>query len=140
MPGEGCFWRCLWGRCSRNGTSDFSVLLKWEKELKGISSSSSQQRELLALAGDRSLRSWEVLQLFRAHIQGSSSLHWGSHVLRWQEVFASSQTCFILQIRVHEADTKPCLVLGRVMGTLAASLKHLLHQDGSLFLNTHTSL
>lgn len=55
------------GGCSRNGTSDFGVLLRREKELKGISSPSSQQRELSVLAGDRSFRSQEVLQILRAH-------------------------------------------------------------------------
>lgn len=61
-------------------------------------------------------------------------------VLRWQEMFASSQTCFILQIRAHVAEAKPCLLLGRVMVAPAASLGHLLHQDGSLLFSTHTSL
>lgn len=116
---EGCFWRYLWGGCSRNGTSDFGVLLGWEKELKGISSRSSQQRELSVLAEDRSFQSQEVLQIFRAHRMAAAVSTEGqrllAHVLRLQEMFGSSQACSILQIRDHAAEAKPCLHLGRVL-------------------------
>lgn len=58
-------------------------------------------------------------------------------VLRWQEMFASPQSCSILWMTVHEAKAKPSLGWGRVMVAPAASLNHLLHQDVSV-LSTHT--
>lgn len=83
-------------------TSDLCILLSWENELKGISSPSSQQREPLVLAGDRSP---PVRRLCRSPGHGwggggllQAALGHGAldRVMKEPEVFANTGHCLVL--------------------------------------------
>ena len=96
--------------------SDLCILLSWENELKGISSPSSQQREPLVLAGDRSP---PVRRLCRSPGHGGGGVAAGCPGARspGPRDEGARGVCkhgsLFSAVRTHTAEAKPCLATGR---------------------------